>query len=467
MFTTTLVDASARLLERLTSRRTFLQRVAVVGSALSVSGLDFVLRPGTAYASVCGSGSTCASGWTALCCTVNHGINQCPPGSFTGGWWKADNANLCGGHARYYIDCHPRCHCGCGDGRHFCPERCWGCTSHCAHTGTCDERRVCHNVFRYGQCHQEIGCSGPVWCRVISCTPPWKWSDCSTSSATDNNTVTHNAPCNATSWTPLQARYRNLGSQGSVLGANIGPERDGDRGRWQRFVHGHMYHGGDAGTHYTLGSIDAKYVAVGQSGSALGLPVTDTGPTTDGHGHFSRFQQGAIYSSPATGAHAVVGECYDTWIAHGGVTGPLGYPVHDTHADPDGKGHVSRFDHGGVWAATAGAFVLMDPIWGKWRTLSGPAGALGRPTTDTVTNTDGTGAHNDFAAGTVTYGPTTGTHAVWGPIYLAWSGTYGREDGSLGYPTSDVYAVDATHDRCDFVNGSLVYDSQSNTVSEV
>jgi uncharacterized protein with LGFP repeats len=163
----------------------------------------------------------------------------------------------------------------------------------------------------------------------------------------------------------------------------------------------------------------------------------------------------------------VVGECYDTWIAHGGVTGPLGYPVHDTHADPDGKGHVSRFDHGGVWAATAGAFVLMDPIWGKWRTLSGPAGALGRPTTDTVTNTDGTGAHNDFAAGTVTYGPTTGTHAVWGPIYLAWSGTYGREDGSLGYPTSDVYAVDATHDRCDFVNGSLVYDSQSNTVSEV
>jgi hypothetical protein len=56
VLTTTLVDKAAGWLERRTSRRTFLQRVAVVGSAMTVSGLDYVLRLGTAYASVCGSG---------------------------------------------------------------------------------------------------------------------------------------------------------------------------------------------------------------------------------------------------------------------------------------------------------------------------------------------------------------------------------------------------------------------------
>src|SRR3954466_1997042 len=236
MFTTSFVDTAAGWLSRRPTRRSFLQRVAVVGSALSVGGLDYVLRPGTAYASVCGSGASCASGWTALCCTVNNGVNQCPPGAFAAGWWKADGASLCGGKARYYIDCQPRCpHCGCARGTHYCASRCWNCTAHCAHTGSCDNRRVCHNVFRYGQCHQEIHCSGPVWCRVISCTPPWQFESCSRSSATDNATPDHTAPCVARSWTPLQERYRELGSQGSVLGASIGPERDGHLGRWQRF----------------------------------------------------------------------------------------------------------------------------------------------------------------------------------------------------------------------------------------
>ena len=48
MFTTSLVEAAAGWLGRRTSRRSFLQRVAVLGSAVSVGGLDFVLRPGTA-----------------------------------------------------------------------------------------------------------------------------------------------------------------------------------------------------------------------------------------------------------------------------------------------------------------------------------------------------------------------------------------------------------------------------------
>ena len=61
------------------SRRSFLTRTAVVGSALAVGPIDFILKPGTAYAYTCG---TCSDGWTAFCCTINSGRNSCPPNSF-------------------------------------------------------------------------------------------------------------------------------------------------------------------------------------------------------------------------------------------------------------------------------------------------------------------------------------------------------------------------------------------------
>jgi hypothetical protein len=461
VLTTTLVEKASGWLERRTSRRTFLQRVAVVGSAMSVSGLDYVLRPGTAYASVCGSGSTCASGWTALCCTIHHGVNQCPPGSFAGGWWKADGAGLCGGSARYYIDCHPRCQCGCGGGQRFCSQRCWGCRPHCAHEGTCDERRVCHNVFRYGQCNQHIGCSGPVWCRVISCSPPWQWTNCSPSSATDNNTRTHNAPCLATSWTPLQARYKAMGSQGSALGPSTSTERDASRGRVQSFLHGRMYHSDAAGTHFLLGAISTKYAHVGGTSSAIGLPTGDTVTNTDKVGRHNVFQHGAIYSKGSVGAHVLREPIYSAWKHRGYISGPLGYPTRDVARERDGVGWYGEFEHGGMSAASTKAPVryALNPIWKAWRRLGGPHGPLGYLTTNPVDNPDHVGTHNDCHNGTVTTAAKVGTHGVWGPIFDFWLENYGREAGRLGHPISDIEPVTNQQGitaRCRFQHGVLL-----------
>ncbi len=180
--------ASERLVTRLSgevepghSRRGFLTRATIAATAIAANPVSYVLTPGTAYASVCGSGTGCSSGWTAFCCTVNAGRNTCPPDSFVAGWWKADGSSFCGGAARYIIDCNATC-----------PTK---CTCYCA-SGTCDDRRVCCNQFRYGQCHQEIACYGPVVCRVATCTPPWVYdASCTTASATDNRTATHSAPC--------------------------------------------------------------------------------------------------------------------------------------------------------------------------------------------------------------------------------------------------------------------------------
>ena len=180
-----IVNRLAERTERVrASRRGFLGGAAVLGAALAVDPWGYLTRPASAYDSVCGADNTCGAGYSVFCCTINGGSNSCPPDSFVGGWWKADNSSFCGGNARYYIDCNAY-----RDGRYSC--RC--------NKTTCDQRLVACNQFRYGQCNTQIPWSstGPVLCRVVSCTPPWVQfgGTCSSSSATDNNTASHTAPC--------------------------------------------------------------------------------------------------------------------------------------------------------------------------------------------------------------------------------------------------------------------------------
>ncbi|MDQ3681090.1 MAG: hypothetical protein M3378_11245 [Actinomycetota bacterium] len=182
-----LAEQTSSILESRSSRRGFLVRTAVVGSALTVSPLRYLLRPGTAYAAVCRCanqsctcGSACCDGYTEFCCTIT-GANVCPGGTFAGGWWKADGTSFCGGAARYYIDCNmlPGHGCGCG----------------CAGFN-CNNRKTCCTAFRYGQCNQGIPGVTPIRCRVVSCTPPWQLDGtCTRSSATDNATAGHHAAC--------------------------------------------------------------------------------------------------------------------------------------------------------------------------------------------------------------------------------------------------------------------------------
>ena len=192
---------SGKLASR-SSRRGFLRRSALAASAFTVAPLHYVLHPVTAYAAICNCagqgcpcGSLCCDGYTQFCCTVNNGVNACPAGTFAGGWWKADGSVYCTG-PRYYIDCMGECTCsdGCGPG-HFCSPHCDDQGCGCA-LGDCDNRHVGCTEFRYGQCHQEITCSGRIACRVVSCTPPYLLdSTCTTSSATDDHTANHSAPC--------------------------------------------------------------------------------------------------------------------------------------------------------------------------------------------------------------------------------------------------------------------------------
>lgn len=201
-----LVEASSRFLEARTSRRGFLRRAALVGSALVAAPATYLLRPGSAYSAVtrtpsnCPSGSRCRDGgWTEFCCTIT-GLNTCPPGSVVGGWWRAEypgtGRDHCGGRSRYYMDCHSSdCGgCGCG-GSGTCGHECVDCQCQCA-SNDCSRWKTCCTRFRYGQCNQHLACVGPIVCRVVTCVPPWEWdSSCTRTDAVSQSTWYHDAPC--------------------------------------------------------------------------------------------------------------------------------------------------------------------------------------------------------------------------------------------------------------------------------
>ncbi len=197
-----LVASSARLLEREhtdhgspadgLSRRSLLLRIAVVGSALAVAPLRYLLYPGSALAAVvpsqCGSG-LCTDGYTGFCCEINKGhVNTCPEGTFPGGWWMCTDYKghqLCAEQGiRYYVDCNAL------PGRPF-PGGCRCGEDSCRH------RRVNCNIFRYGQCNTDIGGVTAVVCRMVVCENPSTIEalHCSAALATDDSTCDHEAGC--------------------------------------------------------------------------------------------------------------------------------------------------------------------------------------------------------------------------------------------------------------------------------
>jgi hypothetical protein len=309
-----------------TSRRGFLARATVTATALSVAPVDLLLRPGTAYGQICecASGSSCncsdlcCDGYTQFCCTINNGVNACPPGSFAGGWWKADGSQYCAG-PRYYIDCMGDCHCGCAGGN-FCPS-CDNLVCECA-LGDCANRHVGCTEFRYGQCHQEIGCSGRIACRVVSCTPPWVLdATCTTVSATDDSTANHFAPCQNG---PTSLAALTVGMAATPTG----------KGYWLVDEAGGVHAFGDA---RYRGSV---------AGIALNRPIVGMAATPTGGGYWLVASDGGIF--------AFGDASFD------GSTGSIRLAAPIVGMAPDNRTHGYRFD-----ASDGGIFDFRAPFYGS------------------------------------------------------------------------------------------------------
>jgi hypothetical protein len=428
-------DAVTGWLSRRTSRRGFLVRAGVVGSALAVDTIGFALKPQSAYASVCGPGSTCGSGWTVFCATINNGINACPPGSIAAGWWKADGASLCGNKARYIVDCNASCsNCG-GGASGICARSCWSCSCKCGPSSSCDQRKVCCNAFRYGQCHQEVPAVGGVTCRVVSCTPPWKWERCSTAPATDNNTRNHNSAQLPTAYTSITARYIQLGENGSKLGNTVYGEITVPGGRAQRYERGRISASTATGAHEMLGPVADRFAQTGGEGGPLGFPVTGAVVSRDGRGLVNRFQHGRISHHPDFGTFVLLGAMAARYAAASGENGPLGFPLTDSSPTDDVLGSFARFQYGRASEMGAGdVFLTHDVIAEAYERAGAESGVLGFPLAGETVVTDGRA--QTFQHGRISASATTGAHWMSRAIADKYV-ELGAEGSTLGFPITD------------------------------
>jgi uncharacterized protein with LGFP repeats len=123
---------------------------------------------------------------------------------------------------------------------------------------------------------------------------------------------------------PLDQKHRALGGPAAV-GFPMHPEQPTGGALYQNLTkNGTIYWSSYTGAHLVAGGIRDRWRTLGAEWGRLGLPTGDE--TYLAGGARSTFQGGAVYWSPSTGAHSVIGGMAAAYAAHGGLAS-LGFPV--------------------------------------------------------------------------------------------------------------------------------------------
>lgn len=136
--------------------------------------------------------------------------------------------------------------------------------------------------------------------------------------------------------TAILTKWEVLGGKASVMGDVDGGEYDVEGGKAQDFDNGTIYWSPATGAHAVQGAISDAYDGADGPASWLGLPTTDELPALDG-GRVSFFQHGFVYWSPSFGTSQLQQVATSVW---GGVTGALdrvSTPTDDPTVAPGGR----------------------------------------------------------------------------------------------------------------------------------
>ncbi|CCF60964.1 alpha/beta hydrolase-fold protein [Nocardia cyriacigeorgica] len=209
----------------------------------------------------------------------------------------------------------------------------------------------------------------------------------------------------------------------------------------QDFRHGRVFFSKDGGAHPVAGMIGGGYQAAAGPAGALGLPTGPERGLPDGRGRLQTFQHGSLYWSPQTGAQVVRGAILEEWGRQGFEGGPAGYPTGPEIKTPNRDGAVQGFEGGPMYFSPAtGAHRVEGLILGKYAEMGFENSWLGFPAAPELPLKD-LGRYSRFEGGNIYWSPLSGAWAVRnGPIMEAWRET-GYENGRLGYPISDEFAI--------------------------
>ncbi|MCP2276876.1 alpha/beta hydrolase-fold protein [Nocardia amikacinitolerans] len=209
----------------------------------------------------------------------------------------------------------------------------------------------------------------------------------------------------------------------------------------QDFHGGRVFHSPESGAHAVGGMIGGGYQAAHGPAGPLGLPTGGERALPDGRGRFQPFQHGSLYWTPQTGAQVVRGAILDEWGAQGFERGPAGYPIAPEIKTPNKDGAVQAFEGGPFYySAKTGVHRVHGLILGKYAQLGFENSWLGFPAAEELPLKD-LGRYSRFEGGNIYWSPLSGAWAVRnGPMMDAWQ-SVGFENGKLGYPISDEFAI--------------------------
>lgn len=239
-----------------------------------------------------------------------------------------------------------------------------------------------------------------------------------------------------------------------------------DGGCRQAFQGGAISGAGSTGQFTVRGAIHGAWVAAGAEAGVLGHPIAEQVCGLTAGGCLQTFTGGTLYTTSAAGTHAVVtGDIADAWAAQRWEAGPLGYPTSGLVCGLVDGGCRQDFQGGTLLSSPAtGTRTLVSAVATLWKALGAESGALGYATGNRLCGLVNDGCLQSFQRGTVYTVSGAGTHAVpQGPIADAW-GAQRWERGSLGYPTSEPYAV-AGGTAQNFQGGALQHDTATGEVS--
>ncbi len=269
-------------------------------------------------------------------------------------------------------------------------------------------------------------------------------------------------------------QYWALGGR-AQMGFLISDEMNGAQAgsRKSLFSRGGIYWSRMTGAVPVIGQIWVDYEGMGEAG-ALGLPVAAAVPI--GGGLRQDFQRAQMYfKSGASKAFEVHGGILAKFLSSGG-TAVWGFPVSneaDVLSSSAAIGRTSEFERCTIyWSASTGAFEVHGDIRDSYRSVGGPAGGLGSPTSD-ETDVPGASAparYNTFQHGSIVwFGSTSETYVcVAFNIYIGRVDTVESEGWGRGQ--NDVYMHATVEDNGHVIHSERIPasgDSDDNNIYEV
>ena len=148
----------------------------------------------------------------------------------------------------------------------------------------------------------------------------------------------------------------------------------------QAFTNGAMYWSAATGATYSRGAILTAYKRTGAEAGPLGYPTTGEVCGLAKGGCLQLFRNGGIYWSPSTGAHPVRGTIGTTWNNNWSQSGRLGYPTTDERCGLRAGGCFQEFQGGAIyWSPASGAHAVSGGLRDAWARQGWERGRLGYP----------------------------------------------------------------------------------------